>query len=395
MTDILHISPWEFLSLSFQLGKKLYRNGVRPKHAISVWRGGTPVGLGVDAFYRMQGISMNHTTIATESYHGIGLQAQVTVKGLEHVINVVCREDDLLIIDDVYESGNTIKEIIETIKREARANTPRNIYIGTIHSKPENHRYTDYPIISVAELPGNIWIDYPHELADLVTADPSDPLIKEKDAHVWNLLHGFEDNYKGRPNAVPSYLPPDKIYYDSIRLALRIALTEKYVPDFLIALWPGGINACLPFHEVLKYLHKKELISKVPDHISLNTTRTHLTYRSNIIGLKYLTDRIEKNHHVLLMETAFRSGRLMSDVVGKLKETLRRNLSLDNVKIATLYYNPDDDSTWTVKPFREKPDFYLEKTSENLIYPTNIHRLSSPLEQIRQIDAELFKSIYT
>ncbi|MBN2724734.1 MAG: phosphoribosyltransferase [Deltaproteobacteria bacterium] len=394
MPSFLHVTPREFLLTSFRLGKILYSRNIRPKHAISVWRGGTPVGLGVDAYYRMQGISMNHTTIATESYHGVGIQKEVVVKGLDHVINVICREDDLLILDDVYESGNTIREIIETIKREARANAPRNIYIGTLHSKPENHQFSEYPVISVEELPGNIWIDYPHELADLVNESPDDPLIKQKDPHVWNILHNKDDDFPSGPLAF-NYLTPEKLYYDSIRLGLKLALEEKFLPDFLIALWPGGINAGLPIHEVYKYLHSKKIISKVPDHISINTTKTHLTYRSNIIGMKYLTERIEKHHKILLIEVAFKSGRLMSDVVGKLKESLRRNLSLDNVSIATVYYNPCDDSTWTVKPFKDSPDFYLREVDTTLVYPTNLYRLSSPYENIRSIDEELFSILYT
>ena len=48
MVQLLHVDPDEFLVDTFRLGKKIYLSGFRPKHAISLWRGGTPVGLGVD-----------------------------------------------------------------------------------------------------------------------------------------------------------------------------------------------------------------------------------------------------------------------------------------------------------------------------------------------------------
>ena len=39
MTRLLHIDPDEFLVDSFRLGREVYLRGVRPRHAISIWRG--------------------------------------------------------------------------------------------------------------------------------------------------------------------------------------------------------------------------------------------------------------------------------------------------------------------------------------------------------------------
>ncbi len=395
--EILHVSPQEFLEMSFQLGRKLFESGFRPKHTISVWRGGTPVGLGVDAFYRNRGIYMNHTTIATESYQGIGQQSStVLVKGLEHVINVVCREDDLLILDDVYESGRTIEAIVETLRTKARANCPERIIVGTLHHKPERQKYYGLPIVAVQQLPGHVWIDYPHELADLVQPEhPEDPLIRQKDPGIWDILHA--------PAPVPAeiksdtpvhYLTAREVTHHAIELTLHMARTHKYVPDVLIALWPGGIHAGLPIHETFKYLHKKGEIPHVPDHVSLNTTRTHLSYRANIIGLPYLVERIEAHHQVLIVDTAFRSGRLISDVITKLKEQMRRNLSLDRIRVATLYYNPQDDATWTVKPFVKEPHFYRALVKHNLVYPHAIHRLPDPAADCLKLSPNLHRILF-
>ena len=52
MIKIEFLEAEELLLDSFKLGKKLYDNGFIPTHAISLWRGGTPVGLGVDNFFR-------------------------------------------------------------------------------------------------------------------------------------------------------------------------------------------------------------------------------------------------------------------------------------------------------------------------------------------------------
>ena len=62
MPKMMHIDPDEFLLDTFRLGQRIYEQGFRPKHAISIWRGGTPIGLGVDAFFRMRGLTMNTGT---------------------------------------------------------------------------------------------------------------------------------------------------------------------------------------------------------------------------------------------------------------------------------------------------------------------------------------------
>src|SRR5512133_1133459 len=186
---LLHVDPEEFLIDSFLLGKKIYQSGFRPKHAISLWRGGTPVGLGVDAFFRSRGLRLNHTTIATDSYRGIAQQAEVIVKNLEHLVSVVCPEDGLLIIDDVYESGHTIQRVVELLRQMARANTPERIVAGVVHHKPDRQQYNELPVVAVREIAADVWIDYPHELADLVEPDdPDDCRIRRKDERLWQIL---------------------------------------------------------------------------------------------------------------------------------------------------------------------------------------------------------------
>ncbi len=112
MVDFLHVDANELLVDAFKLGRKVYEDGFRPKHVISIWRGGTPIGLAVDAYFRFQGVYTHHTSMATTSYVGIGEQADVVVKGLEHVVRSVCREDGLLIIDHqgVVRFGNPAAE---------------------------------------------------------------------------------------------------------------------------------------------------------------------------------------------------------------------------------------------------------------------------------------------
>lgn len=403
-TEFLHIAPDDFLVDTFALGRKVYETGFRPKHVISIWRGGAPVGLGVDGFFRSRGVLLNHTTIATESYTGIGEQGEVVVKGLDHVIEVVCREDGLLIVDDVFESGRTIRRVIEILRERARANTPLDIRVATVHRKSERSVFNDVPVIALHDLPGDLWIDYPHELSDLVSPDAGDEdrdrLIRQKDPEIWRLLNAAGRDGTPTPSGdrggdgqpiVPS---ARSLLYDAIRLGTKIIDDEHFRPDFLVALWPGGIHAGLPVHELYRYRRKKDPSLRIPDHISLNTAQTRSSYRTDIIGIKYLVERIQREHQLLIIDTTFRGGQVVNDALLQLKEALRRNLDLDHVRVAAVYYNPNDPSTWTVPRIVERPHYFVHEVSREVVYPQSVHKLNRPESELRERNPALCKVLY-
>lgn len=397
MVKLLHVRPDDFLVDSFALGKKVYLTGFRPRHAISLWRGGTPVGLGVDAYFRSQGVRISHTTIATNSYEGIGQQTEVTVKNLEHLVQVICPEDGLLIIDDVYESGHTIQRVMEVLRQRARANAPEQVMVAAVHHKPECQRYGELPLVALRSIERDVWIDYPHELADLIDpSDPSDQRIRDKDETIWRILR--EPPASPREIEVPGpylYVSAQELLHDSIRLGVKVASDTSFRPDFLIALWPGGIYPGLPVHEVYKYFQAKAGgKGKTPDHISINTFPTRVSFQNQIIGSHYLQEHINKDDNILIIDTTFRAGRLVNDVVARLKEVLRRNLTLERIRVATVYYNPEDRSTWTVRPDISKPDYYLKLVRKQVIYPYSIHNLPQPRRDLRTLNPALWRVLY-
>lgn len=394
--EFLHIDPDDFLLDSFRLGRKVFESGFRPKHVLSIWRGGTPVGLGVDAFFRMRGVFFNHTTIATESYTGVQQQGEVTVKGLEHVVEVVCPEDGLLIVDDVLESGRTIEKILEHLRRRTRANMPRDIRVATVHRKPERVRFEGPPVISLYDVPGDVWIDYPHELAELVEdGDASDARIRNKNEDVWNILHGPMPEREKLEVDGP-YLAPSarELLLDSIRLGRMVAEDESFRPDFLVALWPGGIDSGLPVHEVFKWVAKKQSGATTPDHISLTTARTRTSYHSEIIGIHYLVERVENHHDVLIVDTTFRSGQVVNDVLMKLKEVMRRNLDPKRVRVASVYHNPEDTSTWTVPRVISGPHYWVRQVDCEIVYPHSIQKLPDPHADLRRVNPKLHEIVF-
>ena len=156
------LSAQDLLEDSFQLGLDILESGFRPTLIIAIWRGGTPVGMAVQEILDYCGVESDHIAIRTSSYVGVDQRGAVAVHGLNYIIKKVCHEDRLLIVDDVFDTGNTIAAVIEELRKRARGNTPEDIRIAVPWYKPsrnETDLVPDYYIHETAE-----WLVFPHEL---------------------------------------------------------------------------------------------------------------------------------------------------------------------------------------------------------------------------------------
>jgi hypoxanthine phosphoribosyltransferase len=161
-----YLSAQDLLNDSFKLGLRVFRSGFRPTFIIGVWRGGTPVGIAVQEILDLLGVKTDHIAIRTSSYYGINKRSKkVRVHGLEYVIRHANWEDGLLIVDDVFDSGNSIRAIRQTLKRKMRRNLPGDIRIATPWYKPNNNVTDIIPDYYIHET--DQWLVFPHELEGL------------------------------------------------------------------------------------------------------------------------------------------------------------------------------------------------------------------------------------
>jgi uncharacterized protein len=161
----LYVTAGELLADSFRLGLKILDSGYRPTHIAGIWRGGTPVGIAVQELLDFCGVRTDHIAIRTSHYTGIGATAaRVQVHGLNYVVRHVNAEDSLLIVDDVYDSGRSVRQVIDDLRHECRRNTPE-IRIATIYCKPKSSVPSGVPHYYLHET--DRWLVFPHELAGL------------------------------------------------------------------------------------------------------------------------------------------------------------------------------------------------------------------------------------
>ena len=160
------ISAESLLRDSFVLARQIFDSGFRPDFIVGVWRGGAPVGIAVQEFLEFQGIPSDHIAIRTSSYTGINQQdKQVRVHGLQYVIDHADSEHRLLIVDDVFDSGRSIRAILEELSIKCRRNLPETIRIACPWYKPTKNVTSLTPDYYVHET--EQWLVFPHELNGL------------------------------------------------------------------------------------------------------------------------------------------------------------------------------------------------------------------------------------
>ena len=163
------LSAQDLLEDSFRLGLEVLEDGFRPTMIIAIWRGGTPVGMAVQEIFAYCGVRSDHIAIRTSSYHAVDRQGSVVVHGLNYIIKKICHDDRVLIVDDVFDTGNTIVAVIEELRRRARDNTPEDIRVAVPWFKPtrnQTDRVPDYYLRETDE-----WLVFPHELDGLTAAE--------------------------------------------------------------------------------------------------------------------------------------------------------------------------------------------------------------------------------
>ena len=169
MPERLYISAEDLLSDSFRLALKILDAGYRPTHIVGIWRGGTPVGIAVQELLDFCGVKTDHIAIRTSLYAGVATTAaEVHVHGLNYIVKHVNAEDSLLIVDDVYDSGRSVRQVIADLRAECRRNTPE-IRIATIYYKPASGAPPDVPHYYLHET--DRWLVFPHELSGLPVSE--------------------------------------------------------------------------------------------------------------------------------------------------------------------------------------------------------------------------------
>lgn len=164
--DKRYISAQELLEDSFRLAAKIFNSGYRPRLIVGIWRGGSPVGIAVHEYYEYRGVPTDHIAIRSASYTGINEQSQnIRVYGLEYIVEHSARDDPLLLVDDVFDTGRSMEAVLRTLSDFTGHDCRERVRIACPWFKPANNRTDLLPDYHLHET--DDWLVFPHELAGL------------------------------------------------------------------------------------------------------------------------------------------------------------------------------------------------------------------------------------
>ena len=86
---------------------------------------------------KARGIDADHIPFRTASYQGInGRDDDVHVFSMNHLIKNVGHHASVLIVDDVFDTGQSIDAVIDHLRQKTRLDMPQDIKVAVPYYKP-------------------------------------------------------------------------------------------------------------------------------------------------------------------------------------------------------------------------------------------------------------------
>lgn len=167
---VRYITPTALQLDSFKLGASIVKHGFRPDLMIALWRGGAPIGLYIHEVLRYSGIPTDHVAIRTSRYTAPGqANSEIIVHNLGYILECIQRHKEktcnILIVDDVWESGGSIRAVLDKLHTHLKDEQQQfrlDIRFATLFYKPECNKTLLVPNYYVHT--SDKWIIFPHEL---------------------------------------------------------------------------------------------------------------------------------------------------------------------------------------------------------------------------------------
>ncbi len=160
----------DLLRDSFKLAAAISDSDFKPDFLVGLWRGGSAVGIAVQEGLEFLGVETDHIAIRT-SYRGaasydemVSKADNIRVHGLQYLLENLCSQHSMLIVDDVYSTGSSVNAVIEQLTRKTRRNLPGDIRIATVWYRPSEKtlRVPDYYVHETED-----WLVLPYELSGM------------------------------------------------------------------------------------------------------------------------------------------------------------------------------------------------------------------------------------
>lgn len=166
---------------SFKLASLVWYDNYRPTVMVIIGRGGAPIGIALHEFFWYQGWEASLAIVKSGAYVGLERKGKGRIEGVSELVSHLSPDDRLLLVDDVFDTGLTIQQIIELIKKISGTKVPAEIRIATLYYKPYRCSSGLKPHYYLKET--DSWLVFPHELCGLTLKE-----IKEKGEAIRSIV---------------------------------------------------------------------------------------------------------------------------------------------------------------------------------------------------------------
>jgi hypothetical protein len=179
----IYISADQLLSDSYALAAQIFDSGFKPDLIVGVWRGGAPVAIAVQEYLDYLGVYSDHIAIRANSYKGVDdRKDRVQLDGMEYLFDRLGQSRQLLILDDVFDTGRSVEAITRQIIQKSDNAKTQTIKVACPWYKPSRNLTDLQPDFHIHETAD--WLVFPHELKGLTREE----LIEGKGDLVKSLL---------------------------------------------------------------------------------------------------------------------------------------------------------------------------------------------------------------
>ena len=168
-----YIEAQDLLRDSFLLAKDVLQSGYRPDHLLIILRGGALVGVSMHEYFVRQGLRIGYSTVRARSYTGIQERDEkVCLDDLAQAMPELHDAARILVVDDVLDTGNTLRTLLGELQRDPGVNDSATIRIAVPWYKPRCNTSGIVPDHHLNETED--WLVFPHELCGLEEAEIHD-----------------------------------------------------------------------------------------------------------------------------------------------------------------------------------------------------------------------------
>jgi len=165
LSEKIYLNAEQILTDAYLLGAEMLASDFLPDLIIGVWRGGTPIAIAIHELLMSQGVEADHIPIRSKLYKGIDERGtKVEVDGLDYVARHLKEIQRILIVDDVFDSGLSMAQILTDIALLA-GDKPLECRVAVPWYKPGNNLTNNKPDYFLHTT--DAWLVFPHELCGL------------------------------------------------------------------------------------------------------------------------------------------------------------------------------------------------------------------------------------